>query len=99
MVTIDVKRYLNGSYFSNDDGNVLFKEIEYLFNLEEKVNVSFEGISGLNSSFVNSAFIQLLNDFTFEFIKDNLKFSNSNKQINKLILSRFKYEINNKVNA
>lgn len=96
MVIIDVKSFLSG-YYTNEDGNVLFNEILYLFNQGEKVNISFEGIVGLNSSFVNSAFIQLLNKYPFDFIRENLIFSNTTKQINSIILSRFKFENNKKI--
>lgn len=96
MVIIDVKEFLPGHY-SNDDGNILYDEIVYFFNKGEKVKVSFNGIHGLNSSFVNSAFIQLLNDFSFDYIRENLSFRDSSKQINQLILSRFKFEINRKM--
>ncbi|MGY3718642.1 STAS-like domain-containing protein [Sutcliffiella cohnii] len=39
--------------------------------------VSFQEISALNTSFVNSAFIELLNDYDFPFIKENLRFVDS----------------------
>lgn len=96
MVIIDVKKFLPGHY-SNADGNILYDEIAYILNKGEKIKVSFKGINGLNSSFVNSAFIQLLNDFSFDYIKENLSFTDTSKQINQLILSRFKFEMNRKM--
>lgn len=51
-------------------------------------------ILALNSSFVNSAFIELLNDYIFNFIKNNIRFVDSTKQINDIIKSRFAFEIN-----
>ncbi|MED2005353.1 DUF4325 domain-containing protein [Brevibacillus laterosporus] len=56
--------------------------------------MSFSGVDGVPSSFVNSAFIQLLEDFTFEEIRQNLRFINSTKQINQMIKSRFEFEVN-----
>lgn len=91
MVTIIVNQILT-SYVTNDDGDVLYDKIKAAFDSGEKVKISFQGISGLNSSFVNSAFVQLLEDYNFEFIKRHLMFVDSNKQINGLILSRFKFE-------
>lgn len=91
MVMIELKKILE-SYQTNADGDILNELISNAFNAGERVQISFKGIHGLNSSFVNSAFIQLLNDFDFDFIKKNLMFINSNKQINNLILSRFKFE-------
>jgi hypothetical protein len=81
-------------YFTNADGDILFDFIHQNFEQGNKVNVSFKNISGLNSSFVNSAFISLLDYYTFDYIKSHLTFSDSNKQINNLILSRFHFEVN-----
>lgn len=58
--------------------------------------VSFKGVTSLNSSFVNSAFIELLNDFDFSYIRQNLKFTNSTAQINSIIKNRFSFEVNKK---
>ncbi|MCD5029240.1 STAS-like domain-containing protein [Enterococcus asini] len=91
MVTIIVNQILS-SCVTNDDGDVLYNEIKAAFGNGEKVRISFQGIFGLNSSFVNSAFIQLLEDYDFDFIKKHLMFTDSNKQINGLILSRFRFE-------
>lgn len=96
MVTIDVKNFLK-SYYTNNDGDVLFNEICHLFDLDKKVELSFEGIPGLNSSFINSAFIQLLDKYSFDYIKENLTFVKSSKQINKLIVNRFKFEVNDRI--
>jgi hypothetical protein len=79
-------------YYTNQDGDVLFDFINSNFKQGNKVNISFKNISGLNSSFVNSAFIRLLDYYTFDFIKSHLGFTDSNKQINNLILSRFHFE-------
>ncbi|EOB3407744.1 STAS-like domain-containing protein [Enterococcus hirae] len=91
MVNIEVKTEIV-SYASNNDGKKLYTLIYRALMDGDNVNVSFKGIDGLSSSFINSAFIELLNNFDFEYIKRKLSFSNSNKQINSLILSRFKFE-------
>lgn len=96
MVTIVVNNHLD-NYISNDDGDKLFNLIRNCFYDNESVKISFEGIKGLNTSFVNSAFIRLLDYYEFNYIKDNLTFSNSTKQINTLIQSRFKFETQSKV--
>ena len=80
------------SFSTNDDGDILFEILKKNLDDGNKVVVSFEGIHGLNSSFVNSAFIQLLDLYSFDFIKQNIGFESTNKQINKLILSRFAFE-------
>lgn len=91
MVTIVVSDYLD-SYMSNDDGDKLFDLIKNHFDNRKYVKVSFKGVKGLNTSFVNSAFISLLDYYDFGYIKQNLTFENTTKQINDLILNRFKFE-------
>ncbi|MGG3693905.1 STAS-like domain-containing protein [Heyndrickxia ginsengihumi] len=80
--------------YSNNDGMVIYNELKNQLDNDNKVAVSFDDIGALNSSFVNSAFIELLNDFDFQFIKNNLRFVNSTKQINEMIKSRFAFEMN-----
>ncbi|WP_404336443.1 STAS-like domain-containing protein [Planococcus rifietoensis] len=77
----------------NRDGDVIFDLIFSAFKRNEKVIVSFEDIYAVNTSFVNSAFIELLEFFSFEEIMKNLKFINSTKQINSTIIKRFKTEV------
>ena len=91
MVEIDVKTFL-AAYYTNEDGDVLHDEIVDCFDRGDSVIISFRGIPYLNSSFVNSAFIQLLEKYPFDYIKTHLTFKDSTKQINSLILSRFKFE-------
>ncbi len=91
MVEIIVKKVLD-SYYTNDDGDKLSIIIRSHLSNKEKVTINFQGISNVNSSFVNSAFIELLSDYSFSFIKKNISFTNTTKQINTLILERFKFE-------
>lgn len=96
MVTIVVNNQLK-SYTTNDDGDKLFNLIRDHFENKDRVKISFQGIKGLNTSFVNSAFISLLDYYDFSFIKQNLTFENTTKQINDLILSRFRFETQPKI--
>lgn len=92
MVILKIKDLLEAHY-TNSDGERLNQYILKEFNKNNPVTISFDGITEVNSSFVNSAFIQLLEeDYNFDYIKKNLTFSDTNKQINSLILSRFKFE-------
>lgn len=93
MVSIRVKDLVDQVY-SNDDGMIIYNELKSQLANANKVNVSFDEIGALNSSFVNSAFIELLNDFDFQFIKKNVRFVDSTKQINDMIKSRFAFETN-----
>ncbi|VTT35876.1 Uncharacterised protein [Enterococcus casseliflavus] len=95
MVLIDVKTALK-NYYTNDDGDKLFDIIVDNFENDNPIQVSFKGIDSLNSSFVNSAFIRLLDVYTFDEIREKLSFVDTNKQINLLILGRFKFEVKKK---
>lgn len=80
--------------YSNADGDVILALIKPILATGEQVTVSFRGVDSVPSSFVNSALIALLDDFSFEDIKKNLRFSNSTKQINEMIKERFNFEVN-----
>ncbi len=91
MVIIKVKDYTENCY-SNDDGQKIFQAIKSLLDKNEKVEIDFNGINIASSSFINSAFIDLLEYFTFDFIKSHLNFQNTSQKINELIKKRFKFE-------
>lgn len=93
VVTLSVKDLISDFSNNNASGEILFMHIKNHFDNQESVVVSFQGISELSSSFVNSAFIDLLIDFDFDYIRKNLKFINSTKQINSLIKERFAFEV------
>ncbi|EKH5106710.1 STAS-like domain-containing protein, partial [Enterococcus faecalis] len=67
------------------------------FSKNQSVELSFENIDSVNTSFVNSAFIKLLDLYSFEMIRTNLTFVNTNRQINNLIRNRFKFEVAKKM--
>ena len=95
MVHIKIVDVLN-SYYTNDDGDKLFDIIVSKLSSGNSVEISFEEIDSINSSFVNSAFIRLLDLYTFDEIRKKLSFTHTNKQINLLILNRFKFEVEKK---
>ncbi|UAL27787.1 STAS-like domain-containing protein [Bacillus paralicheniformis] len=82
--------------YSNEDGQIIFDIIDQKFSLGEEVNLSFSGISGVTSSFVNTALIDLLDKYGFDFVKGHLKFIDTTKQINTAINDRFKFEVKKK---
>ncbi|MDG4969876.1 STAS-like domain-containing protein [Lactococcus lactis] len=93
MVILKIKDLLD-THYTNDDGKKLNQFILSEFKNQNPVTISFDGITEVNSSFVNSAFIQLLEEnYNFDYIRKNLSFSDTNKQINSLILSRFSFEV------
>ncbi|CAJ0781865.1 STAS-like domain-containing protein [Ralstonia chuxiongensis] len=79
--------------YSNADGQVIFRLIINPIRQGEPVTVSFDGVDAVPSSFVNSAFIALLEQVSFDRIKDTLRFASSNRQINDMIRSRFAFEV------
>jgi len=95
MVLINVLDHVEKCY-SNDDGKIIYALIKEKFIKNQKVTISFSGITSLNSSFVNSAFIELLEDYSFDYVRSNLNFINSTRQINSILKDRFTFEANRK---
>ncbi|MEY8462963.1 STAS-like domain-containing protein [Streptococcus merionis] len=91
MVTIIVKDIV-ANHSDNASGQQLYEVIIDELTRHESVTISFEGIPYISTSFVNTAFINLLQDYTFPQIKEKLKFTRTTKQINELIKSRFAFE-------
>ena len=92
LVNINVMGFINQCY-SNSDGQVILDLIKKEFSKGNKVAVSFEGVTAVNSSFVNTAFIELLDSYDFNFVKTHLQFKNTTKQINSMIKGRFEFEV------
>ncbi|MFD2172444.1 STAS-like domain-containing protein [Tumebacillus lipolyticus] len=84
--------------YSNDDGQMIYELIRPHLANGNRVTVSFLGVDSVPSSFVNSAFIELLSEFEFDTIKKLLQFADSTKQINSMIKSRFDFEVNERKN-
>jgi len=80
--------------YSNADGDIIRKEITQLLLSGSKVIVSFQGVDSASSSFINSAFIELLDKYDFTFIKQHIKFADSTRTINETIKRRFSFEVN-----
>ena len=79
--------------YTNEDGAEVYGRIAPALKAGQNVVVSFEGIDAVPSSFVNSAFIELLHDLSFAQIKQQLSFIHSNKTIKLMIKSRFEFEV------
>lgn len=78
--------------FTNQEGDVIYGLIEEPILRGENVTISFKGITSVSSSFLNSAFMPLLEVTTYDQIKKCLSIIDSNKFINGMILKRFKQE-------
>jgi len=90
---INVLDYVNRCY-THKDGEVIADIITSCLKRGGCVAISFGGVYAVPSSFVNSAFISLLDDFTFADIRERVTFVDSTKQINDLIKTRFDFEVN-----
>lgn len=93
MVIITIKDHTNQCY-TNLDGEMIYDQIVIQFERGQQVKVSFKGMDSVSSSFVNSAFINLLEKYDFNRIKSDLGFVDSSKSINDAIKRRFSFEVN-----
>ena len=89
-MVIEITRYVDKPS-SYEDGELIFKLIRQEMKKGEKAVVSFSGISSVPSAFVNSAFIRLLEEYSFDEVRSLLVITDSTKHINDLIKSRFEF--------
>ena len=80
--------------YSDIDGQKIYKIVFDYIKRGEPLTLSFAGVDVVPSSFVNAAFITLLDSFSFTTIKDLLSFSHTTPQINEMIKKRFVFEVN-----
>jgi hypothetical protein len=80
--------------YTQADGQKIYETIYPLLARGDRVELSFDGVETVPSSFINTALIRLLDSVPFEKIKMNLKFVNTTKQINEMIKIRFSFEVN-----
>lgn len=85
--------------YTQDDGMKVFNEILPRLKQGERVELSFEGVETVPSSFINTALIHLLDVVTFDTIKSNLRFVDTTRQINDMIRSRFNFEVHERPRA
>ncbi|MCH8247220.1 MAG: STAS-like domain-containing protein [Bacteroidetes bacterium] len=78
--------------YSNDDGDAVYKVIKPYLIGEEPITLSFGGIDGVTSSFVNSAFIQLLDSVEYDAIRKNLHITKATRRTRDMIRDRFIFE-------
>lgn len=87
-----IANVISGRCYNQEDGARMAKVLKEKLTNRKSVTVSFVGIDTIPSSFVNAAFIALMDDFTFDEIKQFLSFSNTTRQINDMIKTRFEFE-------
>jgi hypothetical protein len=75
-----------------EDGAVIAKLIRSGFAHGEDVVVSFKGVENVPSSFVNGAFVSLLDDYDVSYLRSHLSIVDSNSAINEMIRRRIVFE-------
>ena len=82
--------------YSWDTGNEIAKIVRQSFARGDQITISFAGVTDVPSSFVNGAFISLLDDYSFDFIRAHLSFADCTRQITDMIRRRFSFETRGK---
>lgn len=77
---------------TNEQGSKIRRIVEKELATGHSVELDFYGVTNVTSSFVNSAFIELLPKFDVTTIKTKLMISRVNRQIGNMINRRFASE-------
>lgn len=67
---------------TGDRSDVIFKKILKELNDHNFVAVSFKGIRKISTSFIDRAFVPLLDHYPLDYIESNVKFADSTVDIN-----------------
>src|SRR4051812_19009641 len=67
--------------YSPDDGAVIASVLRDAFARNEHVTLSFDRVSDVPSSFINSAFVSLLDTYSFDWLKAHLTITDATSQI------------------
>ena len=71
-----------------EQGGRLFEILRQALNGPGTVTISFDGMHTATSSFVNVAFVALLDDFSYDDLRSRIRITNSTRQINDMIKTR-----------
>lgn len=78
--------------YSWREGEIVANAIRSALKSEQTVVLSFSGVDDVPSSFVNAAFVSLLNEYNFDEIRRRLSIVCSTSQINEMIKRRLSFE-------
>lgn len=92
VITIRALDYVHRCH-TYEEGGIIYRKIIDALKSGEDVELSFEGVLSAPSAFINSALIQLLDDFSFDDLKQKLKIVSSTRQLNELIKQRFEFAV------
>jgi hypothetical protein len=73
---------------TNDQGHVIYKYASFSIQKNKVVTLDFSGVTNVTSSFVNSAFVQLIDDFGYDKVKSFVVLKGLNRQIGNLLRDR-----------
>ena len=90
-MVIQVKDLVSAAY-TNDDGDTVHAAVAAELARTPQVTVSFTGIDAVTSSFVNSAFVPLLEKLGFEEFKKRVRIVDATKPTIQLIKHRLEFE-------
>lgn len=80
MGLLNVRQHIDSCY-SNEDGFVIYSILKQKIEHGEVVSVSFKGFTFITTSFINSAFIDLIEEYSFETFRNFVKIIDSPKSI------------------
>ncbi|AHA29514.1 STAS-like domain-containing protein [Exiguobacterium sp. MH3] len=88
MVTITIKDHVSEG-FTNDDGGLLYDIIKSAMKDHDIINLSFEDMNAISSSFLNSSLVKIKEEIGFGELKRRFKFVKTTPSINSTIRTRF----------
>jgi predicted metallo-beta-lactamase superfamily hydrolase len=74
-----------------EDGQVVAKRIKDVLKSRQVATISFAGVGDIPTSFANGAFVSLLDEYDYDFIRKNVLVVNSTRQINEMIKRRLTF--------
>jgi hypothetical protein len=86
-MVINVKKLVSGCD-TNDQGNVIYRYVALNLRESKPVSLDFSGVSNVTSSFVNSSFVQLVDDFGYDTVRTLLALKSVNSQIGNMLKDR-----------
>lgn len=70
---------------TNAQGAIVYDTVLARLNKDCVLTLDFSGVFNVTTSFVNTAFVDLLDQLSFDTIKSRLAISNANRQVGALI--------------
>lgn len=86
-MVMNVKKLVSGCD-TNDQGNVVYKYVALNLRENKSVSLDFSGVSNVTSSFVNSSFVQLVDDFGYDTVRTLIALKGVNSQIANMLKDR-----------